>query len=96
VVTRAVLPTGKWPLPMGKKKIVCDRLPRGKLPSGSFYRYVKENKEITHDSNRTELAWLTATRGGLSQSHSRKKLIRVKLMSRQKCFRALLRARCLI
>ena len=77
VVTRAVFPTGKRPLTTGKKKMCVTAFPEAKLPSGSFYRYVKENKEITHDSNRTELVWLAATRGGLSQSRNRKKLIRV-------------------
>ena len=36
VVTLAILPKGKWLLPMGKQLFVCDRFPQGEFASGEI------------------------------------------------------------
>ena len=37
VVTLAILPKGKWLLPMGKQLFVCDRFPQGEFTSGEIF-----------------------------------------------------------
>ena len=55
------LPMGKWLLPTGKQRFVCDRFPQGKKWRNG---YMKKNKRVSYDSIRSKFYELIRAQSG--------------------------------